>query len=249
MPISEVYNMDCMDYMRSMPDKFFELAVVDPPYGINAPNMTMGTNMNRKHGGYNGESVAQRLKKGRLNQGAGKLKNRALNTMPCDWDFNPPGKEYFDELFRVSKNQVIWGGNYFDLPPTRGIVCWDKLQPWENFSQFELAWTSFDRPAAIIRLSNTGGSNKEVKIHPTQKPVALYHWILKKFANLGDRILDTHLGSGSSRIAAYKMGFDFYATEIDKEYFDAQEERFRRECLGEIKTPKGILKQQSLFDL
>lgn len=241
--------MDCMDYMRSMPDKFFELAVVDPPYGINAPNMTMGTNMNRKHGGYNGESVAQRLKKGRLNQGAGKLKNRALNTMPCDWDFNPPGKEYFDELFRVSKNQVIWGGNYFDLPPTRGIVCWDKLQPWENFSQFELAWTSFDRPAAIIRLSNTGGSNKEVKIHPTQKPVALYHWILKKFANLGDRILDTHLGSGSSRIAAYKMGFDFYATEIDKEYFDAQEERFRRECLGEIKTPKGILKQQSLFDL
>lgn len=249
MPTSEVYNMDCMEYMRSMPDKFFELAVVDPPYGINAPNMTMGTNMNRKHGGYNGESVAQRLKKGRLNQGAGKLKNRALNTMPCDWDFNPPGKEYFDELFRVSKNQVIWGGNYFDLPPTRGIVCWDKLQPWENFSQFELAWTSFDRPAAIIRLSNTGGADKEVKIHPTQKPVALYHWILKKFANLGDRILDTHLGSGSSRIAAYKMGFDFYATEIDKEYFDAQEERFRRECPGEIATPKGILKQQSLFDL
>ena len=94
--ISEVYNMDCMEYMRSMPDKFFELAVVDPPYGINAPNMTMGTNMNRKHGGYNSESVAQRLKKGRLNQGAGKLKNRALNTMPCDWDFNPPSKEYFD---------------------------------------------------------------------------------------------------------------------------------------------------------
>lgn len=92
--------MDCMDYMRTIPDKFFELAVVDPPYGINAPNMTMGTNMNRKHGGYNGESVAQRLKKGRLNQGSGKLKNRALNTMPCDWDFNPPSKEYFDELLR-----------------------------------------------------------------------------------------------------------------------------------------------------
>lgn len=158
--------MDCMEYMRSIPDKFFELAVVDPPFGINAPNMTMGTNMNRKHGGYNGESVAQRLKKGRLNQGAGKLKNRALNTMSCDWDFNPPSKEYFEELFRVSKNQVIWGGNYFDLPPTRGIVCWDKLQPWENFSQFELAWTSFDCPAAIIRLSNTGGPIKRSRYIP-----------------------------------------------------------------------------------
>lgn len=248
MPISEVYNMDCMDYMKSIPDKFFDLSIVDPPYGINAPNMTMGTNMNRRHGGYNGESVAQRLKKGRLNQGAGKLKNRTLNTMPCDWDLNSPSKDYFDELFRVSKNQIIWGGNYFHLPPTRGIVCWDKLQPWENFSQFELAWTSFDKPAAIIRISNTGGTNKEAKIHPTQKPVALYHWLLDKFATPGDRILDTHLGSGSSRIAAYKLGFDFYATEIDKDYFDAQEERFRRECLGEIKTPKGILKQRSLFD-
>ena len=241
--------MDCMDYMRAIPDKHFDLAIVDPPYGINAPNMTMGSNMNRKHGGYNGESVAQRLKKGRLrlkkgrlNQGAGKLKDRALNTMRCDWDFNPPSKEYFDELFRVSKNQVIWGGNYFHLPPTRGIVCWDKLQPWENFSQFELAWTSFDRPAAILRLSNTGGANKEAKIHPTQKPIALYHWKLKKFARPGDRILDTHLGSGSSRIAAYKMDFDFYGCEIDREYFEAAERRFQEECLDEIVTPKGVLK-------
>ena len=125
--------MDCMEYMKSVPDKFFELAIVDPPYGINAPNMNMGTNMNRKHGGYNGESVAQRLKKGRLNRGAGKLKSRALNMMSCDWDFSPPPKEYFDELFRVSRNQIIWGGNYFPLPPTRGILCWDKIQPWENF--------------------------------------------------------------------------------------------------------------------
>ncbi len=114
--------MDCMDYMKSIPDNFFDLAIVDPPYGINAPNMTMGSNMNRKHGGYNGESIAQRLKKGRLNQGAGKLKNRALNTMSCDWDFTPPTDEYFQELFRVSKNQIIWGGNYFRLPPTRGII-------------------------------------------------------------------------------------------------------------------------------
>jgi hypothetical protein len=131
-----------MEYMRNIPDKFFELAVVDPPYGINAPNMSMGSNMNRRHGGYNGESIAKRLKKKRFNQGAGKLKNRALNTMQCDWDYHPPSKEYFEELFRVSHNQVIWGGNYFPLPPTRGILCWDKMQPWKNFSQFELAWTS-----------------------------------------------------------------------------------------------------------
>lgn len=237
-----------MEYMKSIPDKFFELAVVDPPYGINAPNMSMGTNLNRKRGGYNSQSVAQRLKKGRLNSGAGKLKNRALNTMPCDWDYSPPPRKYFDELFRVSRNQVIWGGNYFPLPPTRGVLCWDKMQPWENFSQFELAWTSFDCPAAIIHLSNTGGANRETKIHPTQKPVELYHRVFKKFANPGDKIFDSHLGSGSSRIAAYKMGFDFYATEIDKQYFDAQEKRFKNECLGEIITPKGVLVQLTLFD-
>lgn len=246
--VSEVYNIDCMEYMKSIPDKFFELAVVDPPYGINAPNMSMGTNLNRKRGGYNSQSVAQRLKKGRLNSGAGKLKNRALNTMPCDWDYSPPPRKYFDELFRVSRNQVIWGGNYFPLPPTRGVLCWDKMQPWENFSQFELAWTSFDCPAAIIHLSNTGGANRGTKIHPTQKPVELYHWVFKKFANPGDKIFDSHLGSGSSRIAAYKMGFDFYATEINKQYFDAQEKRFKNECLGEIITPKGVIVQLTLFD-
>jgi len=167
--------------------------------------------------------------------------------MSCEWDFFPPDKEYFDELFRVSKNQIIWGGNYFDRPPTRGIVIWDKMQPWENFSQVEMAWTSFDVPASIIHLSNTGGSNKEIKIHPTQKPIPVYHFLMKKFCKAGDKILDTHLGSGSSRIAAYKMGLDFYACEIDKGYFDSQEERFRRECFGEVKTDKGVLVQQSLF--
>lgn len=246
--ISRVYNMDCMEYMRNIPDKFFDLAVVDPPYGINAPNMTMGTNLNRKDGGYNGISIAQKLKKGRLNSGAGNLKDRVLNTMDCDWDYSPPPQLYFDELFRISRNQVIWGGNYFHLPPSRGIVCWDKVQPWDNFSQFELAWTSFDCPASIVRLSSRGGANKEEKIHPTQKPVKLYQWILGKFAKTGDKILDTHLGSGSSRIAAYKMGFDFYATEIDKEYFDAQERRFKETCLGEIETTEGVIVQQRLFE-
>lgn len=249
-PISEVHNIDCMEYMKSIPDKFFDLAVVDPPYGINAPNMTMGTNKSRSGDGYPGESVAQRLKRGRLNQGAGKLKNRKLNTMNCDWDFTPPPQEYFDELFRVSKKQIICGGNYFHLPPTRGIVCWDKMQPWDNFSQFELIWTSFDVPAAIFRYSNTGGANKEIKIHPTQKPISLYQYILKQFAKPEDKILDTHLGSGSSRIAAYKMGFDFYACEIDKQYFDSQNERFARECLGEYKLQDGeTFKQMTIFDL
>lgn len=164
-----------MEYMATIPDKFFDLAVVDPPYGINAPAMNMGSSKGNV-------STATKLRKGRLNGGAGKLKNRVLNTMSCDWDYNPPGEDYFRELFRVSKNQIIWGGNYFPLPPTRGIICWDKMQPWENFSQVELAWTSFDCPAKLVRISTTGGNNREEKIHPTQKPVALYQWIFKKFA-------------------------------------------------------------------
>lgn len=176
--ISEVYNCDCMDYMRTIPDGFFDLAVVDPPYGINATSMKMGSARGNV-------STASRLRKGRLNGGSGKLKNRALNQMACDWDFNPPDDDYFHELFRVSKNQIIWGGNYFHLPPTRGIICWDKMQPWENFSQVELAWTSFDCPAKIVRISTTGGANREEKIHPTQKPVALYTWIFRTFIGGG----------------------------------------------------------------
>ena len=144
----------------------------------------------------------------------------------------------------MSKNQIIWGGNYFDLPPTRCFVCWDKVQPWENFSQVEFAWTSFDYPAKLFRFDNRTGD----KIHPTQKPVELYAYLLKTFAKKGDRILDTHLGSGSSRIATYKLGFDFYGCEIDKDYLDSMEERFKRESLGEFKTKSGkIIKQLNLF--
>lgn len=226
MPISEVYNMDCMEYMKNIPDKFFDLAVVDPPYGINAANMA------------NTKSARNRLQ-----QGAEKLKNRVLQTLKKDWDFYPPEDNYFKELFRVSKEAIIWGGNYFNLPPTRCVICWDKMQPWPNFSQVEIAWTSFDSPAKIFKYDNRTAD----KIHPTQKPIALYAWILKNYAKSGNKILDTHLGSGSNRIAAYKLGFDFYATEIDKDYFEAQEERFRCECFGEIKTEKGTLVQTSLF--
>ena len=182
MPKSEVFNIDCMEYMRTLPDKCFQLAIADPPYGINAPNMKMG-----EHGGY--ESTATKCKKGRLNSGAGKLKSRALNTMSCDWDFKPPSQEFFDELERISVNRIIWGGNYFPLPPSRCIVCWDKEQPWENFSQVELAWTSFDMPAKLYRQGSRGGSIHEmrsvVKIHPTQKPIELYAYLLRVFGKQG----------------------------------------------------------------
>ena len=242
MPVSEVFCMDCLDYMRSIPDKYFDLAVVDPPYGINAPAMDMGSARGNV-------STATKLRKGRLNGCAGKLKNRVLNTMSCDWDYNPPGEDYFRELFRVSKNQIIWGGNYFPLPPTRGIICWDKMQPWENFSQVELAWTSFDCPAKLVRISTTGGNNREEKIHPTQKPVALYQWIFKKFAGGGTQVLDTHLGSQSSRIAAYYAGLDFYGCEIDPGYFKSGCARFDKECRGIDVINGHEVQQLNLFDL
>jgi site-specific DNA-methyltransferase (adenine-specific) len=212
---NKTYNIDCLEYMRSLDDKVFDLAIVDPPYGL--PKSST--------------------------HGRGKLKDRILNADSIhEWDI-VPRKEYFDQLFRVSKNQIIWGGNYFDLPPTRCVVCWDKMQPWENFSQIELAWTSFDKPASLFRFDN----RTKDKIHPTQKPVELYAWLMRKFASEGDRILDTHLGSGSSRIASYKLGFDFVGCEINQRYYEAQEERFRKECLGQITTSKGTYTQQSLF--
>lgn len=179
-----------MDILKELPDNAFSLAIVDPPYGI--------TNNSNRHGG----------------SGSGKLKNRVLNKNAKefkDWDVRPE-KEYFKELFRVSQNQIIWGGNYFELPPTRGIICWDKCQPWENFSQVELAWTSFNKPAKLFRLDNRTGE----KIHPTQKPVKLYEWLLLKYAKEGDTILDTHFGSLSVGIACHNLGFELTAIEIDK---------------------------------
>ncbi len=161
---SIVTNEDNIEMMKRHPDRFFDLAIVDPPYGINASKMTMGSNPNRIKENGNGPAVStvQRLK-GRLNQGSGKLKNRLLNNSSIGWDSEPPPAEYFEELMRVSKNQIIWGGNYFPLPPTRCIVCWDKMQPWENFSQWEMAWTSFDMPASMFKYSNTGGGGEQRK--------------------------------------------------------------------------------------
>lgn len=225
----QLLNEDCMAVMGRYPDKYFDLAIVDPPYGINAPNMQMGQNLNRADGWKREASTAVKVK-GRLNTGSGKLKNRLLKTSKIGWDNEKPSQQYFEELFRVSKNQIIWGGNYFNLQPSRGVICWDKVQPWENFSQWEMAWTSFDCPAKMFRFSNTGGANAETKIHPTQKPTALYQWILSQFAKPDMRILDTHLGSGSSAIAAHRFGVaEFIGTEIDADYYEAAKHRFHLE--------------------
>ena len=224
----DFYNADCLPAMKKYPHKHFDLAIVDPPYGINATKMSMGTNLKRSKNGYSGESTATRLRKGRLNQGPGKLKNRALNTLNCDWDFSPPSDEYFAELFRISKNQIIFGGNYFNLPPTRGIFVWDKVQPWYNFSQIELAWTSFDCTAKIFRFSNRGGRNEEKRICATQKPIELYEWILRNYAKSGDLILDTHVGSGSSLIAYDLHGHNCVGYELDKEQFERTSLRLER---------------------
>lgn len=228
----DLLNCDCMDYMKDLPDMFFDLAIVDPPYGINAPNMQMGSHPTRsRNDGYGSGpavSTAKRLK-GRLNTGSGKLKNRILNTANCDWDFVPPGEDYFSELFRISKNQIVWGGNYFTdyLPQSRCWVCWDKVQPWENFSQFELAWTSFDGPAAMFKYSNIGGANRETKIHPTQKPKQLYKFLLNKFAYQGEKVFDSHGGSMSIAIACDELGFPLVLCEIDKKYYDDGVKRYQ----------------------
>lgn len=198
--ISEVYNIDCLEYMKTIPDKYFDLCIADPPYGIRASKMTMGT---------------------------GKK-----NWTKKDWDLSQPSQEVLDEIFRVSKNQIIWGGNYFNLPLNGNWIVWDKLNPNLSFAEGELAWCSIHKNLRIFKYY-TGKKDKGGRIHPTQKPIALYSWILDTYARGGDKIFDPFLGSGSSRIAAFKKGFDFYSCELDKEYYNAQEKRFKEECYCE----------------
>ncbi len=195
-----VTNEDNMQLMSRYPDNYFELAIVDPPYGMP-------------------KSSTHRR---------GKLKNRILNSNNIQrWDIKP-NDDYFKKLFRVSKNQIIWGGNYFALPASRGFVIWDKQQPFENFSAAEYAWISFQTVSKIYRLPATRTGDKK-RIHPTQKPVALYKWLLQNYAKQGDKILDTHLGSGSIALACHELGFDLTACELDLEYYEAAHKRFKEQ--------------------
>ena len=193
--LNRLYNMDCMEGMKQFPDKYFELAIVDPPYG----------QFNDDKRGHQGGGHAKRY-------GYGK------------WDI-APNEDYFKELFRVSKNQIIWGGNYFALPPTRCFVVWRKLTISEGFTMAmcEYAWTSFNQNSKWIEIAPQNPN----RIHPTQKPVELYKWLLSKFAKPGDKILDTHVGSASSLIARYDMGFDYIGFEIDKDYYEAAQKRLQ----------------------
>ncbi len=200
------YNMDCMGAMWKMPDKYFDLAVVDPMYGI----------------GENGAKSGSRAK----------LAKR-IDYKPVE--DTPPNERYFFELFRVSKNQIIWGANHFIAAFSKNSSCWlvwDKDNGDTNYADCELAWASFPGAVRKFRYLWAGmrqekqGKNHQYRIHPCEKPIALYSWIFHQYAKPGDKILDTHLGSGSSRIAAYDAGLDFVGFEIDPDYFKAQEERY-----------------------
>ena len=188
------YCMDCLDGMKQFPDKYFDLAICDPPYGI------------------------KRLKnpKGRLEKYGDTTK--ANNDVPTD--------DYFKELFRVSQNIIIWGGNYFNLPPCRCFIVWYKQNPVENYSDVEYAWTNFERPSRIVNLPYYGNIGAdEVRIHPTQKPVALYKRVLEKYSKDGDTILDTHVGSGSSLVACRETGHKYVGFEIDPVYYELAKKR------------------------
>jgi site-specific DNA-methyltransferase (adenine-specific) len=213
----ELLNVDCMDYLKSCPDKSFQLAICDPPYGINisgqkeTKNTSRNPKQNRKHHEDKG------------------------------WDSTIPDSNYFRQLERVSKKQILWGGNYFVEHLRRGHkgwIVWDKGQHGLTMSDCELAYSSFDIPTRVW-VQNRCILNQEGTIHPTQKPVKLYEWLLANYAKEGDKILDTHLGSGSSAIAAHYGGFDFVGCELDEDYYNASMKRFDNETrqidlLGEL---------------
>ena len=202
----ELHNIDCMEYMAGLPDKAFDLAIVDPPYGINMDGGKIGGNK------------------------CGKAKDYTQK----DWDKEPPNIEYFEELMRVSKDQIIWGANHFISRMPFDSSCWiiwDKDNSG-NFADCEMAWTSFNTAVRKYKFRWNGMlqqdmKNKEQRIHPTQKPVALYKWLLTNYAKPGDLIFDTHLGSGSIAIACHDYGFDLVGCELDKDYFDAATKRLR----------------------
>ncbi len=196
-----ITNEDNMELMARYPDNYFDLAIVDPPYGIDRNGMNMG--------------------------------NSVFNKDDKKWDKNTPNDEYFKELFRVSKNQIIWGGNYFNLPPSQYFAIWDKGETMygRDFAECEFAWVRNGGTRIYKKCPN-----QPDRIHPTQKPVALYKWILDKYAKQGEKILDTHLGSGSIAVACHDYGFELTACELDKEYYDKAIQRI-----------KNHVSQQKLF--
>ena len=225
------YNMDYMEGMKEFPDKYFDLAIVDPPYGGAAGDVDEVFNgaITGRFGGtfqkyFGGDK--------RGHAGGGHMKKYGYS----NWDYAPP-KEYFDELFRVSKNQIIWGGNYFELPPTRCFIIWKKLTISENFSMAmaEYAWTSFNENAKVFECAPQGKPGE--RFHPTQKPVELYEWILNKYAKPGDTILDTHVGSASSLVACRRTNHKFVGFEISQEYYEKAKKRLDAE-----------LAQSNIFD-
>ena len=203
--MTNLHNTDCMDFMRNIPDKYYDLAIVDPPYGI-------------ARFGNRGELTNRLCKTAKLNK----------------WDVKP-NEYYFNELFRVSKFQIIWGANNFTLPNTEYFIIWDKKQTVENFASAEYAWTNVKKPAKIFDYSihKTMADRKDEggKIHPTQKPAALYKWLLDKYAKQGDKILDTHGGSMSIAIACHDYGFDLDLCELDKDYFESGKKRLENHML------------------
>ena len=198
----QITNEDNMELMARYPDNYFDLAIVDPPYGIDVTKMTLGN---------------------------GKKK---INRGTSDWDSKTPTPEYFNELRRVSKNQVIWGANYMteNLPPSMGWVYWDKGTGANDFSDGELAYTSFNKALRAYKVSWVGANanNGTPRIHPTEKPVKLYEWLLMNYAKKGDKILDTHLGSGSIALACHNLGFPLVACELDKDYYDSALKRLKQ---------------------
>lgn len=190
-----LFNECSLEAMRKMKDDEFDLGIVDPPYGLGKGKTS---EINPRSSG-----------------------NSLTRFLAKDWDDEIPSDEYFSQLRRVCKNWIIWGANYFPISHYRAFVVWDKMTYIPTMSQVELAATSFDSPARYVKIN----SNDPDRIHPTQKPVSLYCFLLNEYAKKGDKILDTHLGSGSSAIAAYEMGFDFVGYELDKEYFDGAKKR------------------------
>ena len=223
------YNMDCMTAMKDFPDKFFDLAVVDPPYG-DCGGVAEYYNKTRFGGRFDRYIVDHLHSSQRKNvERTGRQWASKYGSKIISWD-TAPSEEYFQELFRISKNQIIWGGNYFDLPPNRCFLVWRKLSISEEFSMAmaEYAWTSFNDNAKVYEATPQGTVNNP-RFHPTQKPVALYSWILNKYAKDGDKIIDTHCGSASSLIACERAGLQYWGFEIDPEYYKKANERLQEE--------------------